>query len=271
MLRSTSVSDRVNGERLVLLGWSRAILLQIAHPLIAAGVAEHSAFRDSPLAAVRRLRQTVRAMLGLVFGNEAEQSRVIGGIRMIHRRVHGTLNEPVGRFSAGTSYSAEDPDLLLWVHATLLESTLLVHDMLVAPLTDADRDAYCREAAWVALALGAREHEVPREWTALTTYMNTMLQSGLLQVGPDARALAAALLGGRLSRLTGPVAWANYRLTAGWLPPGIRAQYGFAWTPWRGRQFGALVTALRLARKMAPRSLALWPEARSRTAEERSA
>src|SRR5689334_8440880 len=107
-----SVARRVNAERLVVLGWSRAILLQLAHPLIAAGVYEHSTFRASPVAALSRLHHTVGAMLALTFRDEAERARALDGVRAIHARVNGTLKEPVGRFPAGTRYSAEDPELV---------------------------------------------------------------------------------------------------------------------------------------------------------------
>src|SRR5688572_32830582 len=111
------ISRQINAERLMLLGWSRAILLQLAHPLVAAGVADHSSFRDGGLAAAKRLHLTVKAMLALSFGDEHSRAAALDGIRTIHRRVHGHIAAQAGRFPAGTPYSAEDPDLVLWVHA----------------------------------------------------------------------------------------------------------------------------------------------------------
>jgi uncharacterized protein (DUF2236 family) len=265
--RRTTIAFRVNAERIVLAGWSRAILLQLAHPLVAAGVAGHSSFRDSPVASARRLHQTVRAMLGLSFGTESERARVIGEIRGIHRRVNGRLSQPVGVFPAGTKYSAEDPDLLLWVHATLLDSVVLVYGDLVAGVSPEDCDAYCRDAASVAIALGARPAEVPRDWVSLSRYMERMYASGVLSVGPDARTVANAMLEGRLSSLAGPVSWANRRLTAGWLPPDIRQAYGFRWGAREDRSFRALVRTLRQLRQGLPRAIAWWPEARQRAKE----
>src|SRR5205814_3480852 len=98
------MAHRLNGERAVLFGWSRAILLQLAHPLIAAGVANHSSFRQGPFTAAARLHHTVRAMLALTFGTEAKRDAALAGIMAIHRRVHGTLEESVGPFPAGTPY-----------------------------------------------------------------------------------------------------------------------------------------------------------------------
>ena len=131
----------------MLFGWTRAILLQFAHPLVAAGVHEHSGFRASPLAAVKRLRHTVQAMLAIAFGRDIDRDRAIDAIRQIHRRVNGVLTAPVGPFAAGTRYSAEDPALVLWVHLTLIESIVGSYELLVAPLSEPERDAYCAESA----------------------------------------------------------------------------------------------------------------------------
>jgi uncharacterized protein (DUF2236 family) len=246
----------------VLAGWTRAILLQVAHPLIAAGVVRHSSFRDNPVSSARRLHHTVRAMLGLTFGDSAAHSRVIDEIRAIHRRVRGQLSQAVGVFPAGAFYSAEDPALVLWVHATLLESVILAYDALVESIGGNDRDTYCREAAAVAIELGARTADVPLDWRALERYLADTRQSGVIVVGPDARAVATVLLRGRFSTLMGPVAWANRTLTAGWLPGDVRAQYGFQWNDARERQFSRTVASVRRVRRMLPDAIALWPEAR---------
>lgn len=256
-----SLAARVNAERVALLGWSRAILLQIAHPLVAAGVAEHSSFRAGALAPAIRLRQTVRAMLSLTFGDGAARASALARINGIHRRVHGTLGDTSGRFPAGTPYSAEDPALLLWVHATLLESVPLVYDLIVAPLSEDDRDAYCREAAGIAHALGVRQG-VPDTWRALRDYLDRMYASGSIAVGRDARALARGVLAPPLSGLVAPARRINRLFTVGTLPPPLREQYGFAWTPRDARALDRTIRVLRAARRVAPDVLALWPEAR---------
>jgi len=247
----------------VLLGWSRAILLQLAHPLIAAGVAEHSAFRGGSLAAALRLRHTVQAMLRLSFGDQATSDRTLAGIRAIHQRVHGQLRQATGPFPAGHPYSAEDPALLVWVHVTLLDSVLRTYDLLVAPLREADRDQYCEEAAPVAIALGARPAEVPRTWRELTTYLDGIVGGDQLAIGADARPLAAAILHPPLRVLTAPLAWVNRQITVGLLPARVRAQYGLAWDDRRARVLRLLVRVLRVARRATPRRWAHWPEARA--------
>lgn len=256
------VSHRVNGERAVLLGWGRAILLQLAHPLIAAGVHEHSSFRATPWAAAARLHETVRAMLALTFGTDAERDHALERIGTIHRRVNGRLPEAVGPFPAGTPYSAEDPALLLWVHLTLLESVPLVYTLVVGPLTDADRDAYCAEAAWVAIALGATRTEVPTTWAEAQRAIARMYGSGAIAVGSQARELAAAVLAPRIGRLVPPLASLNRLVTIGLLPARVRHEYGFEWDDRRQRRFEAMIPRLRALRGGLPDWLARWPEAR---------
>jgi uncharacterized protein (DUF2236 family) len=257
------VSWRINAERLVVLAWVRAILLQLAHPLIAAGVAEHSTFRASTPAALSRLHQTVGAMLAISFGDGQAREAALEGIRTIHRRVHGTLGTACGPFPAGTPYSAEDPALLLWVHATLVDSVVLVYDALVAPLTDGERDIYCADAAEVAVALGADPEAVPRSWDALRAYVETAVASGSIAPCTQARELAAALLAPSAAMVLAPVNGVLRLAGAGLLPDKLRRAYGFAWSAQRERAFRALMTTLRMARRVAPRRVAWWPAARS--------
>lgn len=257
-----AVSRRVNAERMVLLGWSRAILLQLAHPLVAAGVAEHSTFREGRTAAAARLHHTVHAMLALTFGDDRAHTAAMAGIRDVHRRVHGRLPVAVGVFPAGTPYSAEDPELVLWVHATLLESIPLIYERIIVPLTTDERDAYCAEAAPVALELGARDTDVPRTWEATRRYLDRMYASGAVAVSPQARELAVAVLWPRFTPILSPLAGVNRLVTIGLLPESIRAQYGFSWSAARQRRLERACARLRVVRRMLPRRAALWPEAR---------
>jgi uncharacterized protein (DUF2236 family) len=263
MQPASDVSRRINAERLLLVAWLRAILLQLAHPLIAAGVADHSTFRGSPMAAFTRLRQTVNAMLALTFGTEVEREAAVGDIRAIHRRVHGVLPVACGQFAAGTRYSADDPALLTWVHATLIESMVLTYEQLVEPLTAGERDRYCEDAAELAVALGASSHEVPRSWDAVNAYLEGRYLSGEIAVGQQSRTLAATLVcagGSCLSRRF--VAPATSLIAAGLLPPHVRIQYGFAWSRRRERLYIRTIALLRLIRRALPVRFTQWERAR---------
>jgi len=256
------VTRQINGERLVLLGWTRAILLQIAHPLIGAGVAEHSTFRGGPLAPLVRLHHTVRAMRAITFGDADARRQALSAIDNIHHRVHGHLRVAVGPFPMGTPYSATNPALLLWVHATLLESVVLVYEQLVGPLTVDQKDACCAESASSAIELGADPAAVPETWAALQRYLVGEHQSGRIVVGPDARALAASLLSPPAGWVIWPAIAINRTMTVGLLPAHVREGYGWTWTPHDEQRFGRLVSRLAGMRRWLPSTVALWPEGR---------
>jgi uncharacterized protein (DUF2236 family) len=234
----------------------------LAHPLIAAGVYDHSSFRATPLAAASRLHSTIRAMLALSFGSDAEREHALHGIRTIHTRVNGRLPQTVGRFPAGTPYSAEDPTLVLWVHLTLLESIPLTYERFIAPITAAERDAYCAESAWVATALGARPADVPVTWAHAAEQLAQMYRSGFLAVGDQARELSVAVLTPQVGRLIPPVASWNRLVSIGMLPEAIRQEYSLQWSADDEHRFERTVRRIQTLRRRLPDFIALWPEAR---------
>jgi len=178
-----SISWRINREVVVVAGWGRAILLQIAHPLIGAAVADHSSFRGSMTSGFARLASTVRAMLSLTFGTDEEAIAAAAGINSIHDRVNGK------------GYSAHDPELLRWVHATLLDSIPPIYELIVGPLTSEDRDRYCAQASIMEPLLDIPEGLLPRNSGQLDTYMRGMLQSGRIVPSQRSQALARAKIG----------------------------------------------------------------------------
>jgi uncharacterized protein (DUF2236 family) len=256
------IAERINAERVVLAGWSRAILLQLAHPLVAQGVADHSSVRGGLTRAAVRLHHTVAAMRHLTFGDDATARRALDGILAIHARVNGVLPDAVGPWPAGTAYTATDPGLVLWVHATLLDSLALVYDAVVAPLTDAERDAWCAQSAPTACALGARPEELPRNWVALRHYLEEMYESQQIVVGDTARALAHDVISPPRSWLILPARRLNATVTIGLLPSQVREQYRFAWSSADDRRLSRALRLLKAARAITPRVLAHWPDAR---------
>jgi uncharacterized protein (DUF2236 family) len=256
-----SVTHKVNREIVVVLGWGRAILLQLAHPLVAAGVAEHSTFGRGPISYVVRARRTIGAMLALTFGPPASTATRAAGINAIHDRVCGTLKHDAGVFAAGTRYSAHDPELLRWVHATLLDSIPLAYECFVGPLTQDERDRYCLESTEMEVHLGMPRGLLPRNRKELDSYLASMVASGQIQVTSTARTLAENLLSPRL----GPAAFlfAPARLIAiGLLPPAIREGYAFSWRERDEAALGRWVRAIRRVRAWLPRFLCEWPRAR---------
>lgn len=254
-----SVTWKVNREMIVVAGWGRAILLQLAHPAVAAGVHHHSSIRGGLRASVRRLRSTVGAMLSLTFGDTEQMTAAAAGINLIHDRVQGHVRQ-----GERATYSAHDSDLQRWVHATLLDSIPLIYERLVGPLTLQERDRYCVEAAIMEPLLGMPAGWLPRDSAQLDTYMREMLAGGTIVVTDTSRALARAVLYPPNWRVAWPAFRAMQLLTIGSLPPLIREAYGFEW---RGRDARALArwtALLRMARRLLPPLAREWPMARRR-------
>jgi uncharacterized protein (DUF2236 family) len=202
-------------------------------------------------------------MLSLTFGDSRRHAEALETIRAIHRRVNGQLATSVGRFPAGTRYSAEDPDLVLWVHATLLDSLPLIYERVVRPLTDDERNSYCTETAGVAVELGARPADVPHSWAELRAYLEAMYASGVIVVGTQARELASAVLAPPLAAFVGPIAWVNRVVSVGLLPADVRREYGFEWGAPDDRRLHRALRVVRSIRAVLPNRVAWWPQARA--------
>jgi uncharacterized protein (DUF2236 family) len=247
---------------ILLLAWGPAILLQLAHPLIASGIADHSRFHTERRGHVRRLHRTLHSMLQLCFGSEPEARAVVARINAIHDRVSGQLPKAAGVFAVGTRYSAHDPALLAWIHATLLDMNVRLYELFVAPLALEEKDRYCAEASAIEEPLGIPRGQLPRSFSELRRYMDAMYTSGQIVVTDVARTLALGIVYPPVPALVGPLL-APVRLTAiGLLPPTIREGYGF---PWGGRTEAMLHLSARLVRHalpLMPPFARYWPAAR---------
>jgi uncharacterized protein (DUF2236 family) len=168
---------RIHRERVLLIGGQRALIMQLAHPKVAAGVAEHS---DFPARAMERLRRTLDLTLASVYGSEAEATAAAEAIRAVHDRVAGTVD--------GEPYAATDPALLQWVNATLIDTTLVVYRRFVSPLTDGEQRRYYAEAASSSVAFGIQAEVVPPDLPAFRRYLSDTVRSGELRAtGPGRR------------------------------------------------------------------------------------
>jgi uncharacterized protein (DUF2236 family) len=257
-----TVGRKINREGVVLLGWGRAILLQLSHPLVAAGVADFSQFDRSTRGFLRRVRRTVGGMLAITFGPPEVAREVIERINGIHDRVSGALARQVGPFAAGTKYSARDPELLLWVHATLVDSMILTYEQLVAPLTAREKDEFCAEAACTAVLLGVPSPMIPLRFADLEDYMRDMYSNGQIVVSDEARRLAGALLSPPLGPASAPLFRLTRLVTVGLLPASVRDDYGFRWDRRRDRAFRTIVAVIKRTRWLLPSRLREWPIAR---------
>ncbi len=220
---------RVHRERAVALSGPRALLMQAAHPLAVFGLLAHTSALDEPY---ERLARTAETMNTIAFGSRAEAERLTRRVRAMHKRVSGRLSEPVGPYPAGTPYRADDPELLLWVLFTLLDSALVVYRKYVGALSRAQEAALWEDYKLIGGLFGLSREEMPDTLAELDAYRRRMLEGDELFVTDWARRRAREIV------LSPPVPWqaralletANF-VTIALLPDTIRAQYGFSPLP----------------------------------------
>jgi len=254
-----SVTWRVVREPLLLASGSRALLMQLAHPLVAQAVADHSRLESD---AFGRLLATVRWVAITTFGTTAEARSAAESLRQVHRRVLGTLpcSNTTPRFAAATAYSALDSALGLWVHATLVDSTLVSYESLLGRLSQADVDRFVREWNAVAELLGVLPSEPWRSRNELDAYVEGQIASGIVRPVPAAVRAARVVLAPPLPwPALAPVARTIAFLTTGSLHPRLRAGYGLRWTSEREALYRFVCTATRRAAVTLPRRLRVSP------------
>jgi uncharacterized protein (DUF2236 family) len=260
-----SVVWRVHRERALLLSAPAVVLMQLAHPLVAAAVAEHTS-RDRSV--VERAGATIGLNLAVIFGDLDQAERAASHVRHLHTAIHGQLHAAVGTFPAGSSYRADDPELLRWGHATIAWEALEAYERFVESLRPADRDRYVAEMRPFGQAFGADEASLPSTWDELRAYVFDVLDNAVA-IGEDARREAREILWPRVTfgeRASGHV---QRVLTAGLLPDAMRHGFALPWSTVRGAAFTSLAAITRAAVRAMPRSLRWWPH--YRTACERVA
>lgn len=250
---------RIGRERVVLAGGPAALLLQVAHPLVAAGVGEHSDFREDPLL---RLRGTVETTLSVTLGDTEQAEAAAARVRRVHERVRGRAVPAGGRYPSGTPYDANAPELDLWVHATLVWTALRAYATFVGPLTGEDRDRYVAEMRRFARLFGVAEGAAPGDHAELERYVATAIADGTVAVGGPARALAPDILGGGFP-VPGPLATVRDSLVAGLLPETVRDAYGLAWGRRERAVFETLRRGVRTGLPLVPARVRFWPHYRT--------
>ncbi len=248
---------RIGRERTLLVGGQAALLLQIAHPLIAEAVARHSGFRLDPF---ERLRATLDATLRIAFGDTEQAHEAAERVRRTHRRVRGQLDVAAGPFPEGTPYAAEDPELAMWVHATLVWSALEVYGRFVHPLAEAERARYYEEAKRFAALFGATGAVVPASFADFERYFARATEG--LWVGERAVALAGSILEPPVPKPLRAVARVVRIGTTGLLPERIRRAYGLSWDGRERRAFRIESLLAPFAVGANPRRLRYWPHYR---------
>lgn len=212
-----SVSWRVHREVTVLFGGARAVLLQAAHPLVIAGARATGFYERNPW---KRLQRTLILTYALTFGTKAEAHAAADRINEIHARIRG-IDEVTG-----LPYDALDPELLLYVHACLVDSALLFEELTVGELDDAGRQRFHEEQMLAAEMVRVPRETIPKTVPELRAYLQDVYDSGTLRVTDSARTVAELFTHPPREAEWRPILTGVSRLAFATLSPELRAMYG---------------------------------------------
>ncbi len=238
-----SASWQVHREVTVLFGGARAVLMQAAHPLVIAGARETGFYEQNPW---KRLQRTLVLTYTITFGTKAEAHAAADRINDVHARINGVDDV------TGKPYDALDPELLLWVHACLVDSALLFEELTVGKLTDAGRERFHQEQMLVAEMVKIPREIIPPTVPALRAYMDDVIARGDLLVTDSARKVADLFHDPPAEAEWRPVLRGVSRLAFATLPPALREGFGIRLGPVKRTAMHATFAATRLARPLLP-------------------
>jgi uncharacterized protein (DUF2236 family) len=251
---------RRTGEWTLLLGAGRALILQVAHPTVAAGVGEHSDYAEHPW---RRLVGTLDLFLSVIFGNRDEAGAQAGArLRELHKRIRGVDEQ-------GRHYHALEPEAFHWVHATLLETMLTVLSRFGPPFTAAERGRFYAEMCQVGRLYGLRDRDMPPDWAEFRMYYDGMIADRLENSERLQHVIATVFHPAKPPVLPLPdalwnvAAWPASELmrlaTVGLLPPVLRDRFGLEWSREKELALRAHAAAIRRLLPLVPDRLRLMP------------
>lgn len=240
-----TIIRRVNRENVLpLFGGMRALLMQIAHPKVAAGVDEHSDFRRHP---IRRLRRTLLMTMAIVFGDRETARTAARTVNQVHARVRGD------------GYHALDPDLLLWVHGTLVDTALVTYESFVQRLTSGEREDFYQEMKLLGEMLGVPRDHFPARLADFEAYVESMITDGTVRVDSRSLELSREIRRPRLRLLPGAAMIPFDVITAGLMHPTLREQFRLPWGRVQQRAFRLALKTLPRVVAVTPPVLRVWP------------
>lgn len=214
--------------------------MQIAHPLVAESVYQHSYMFSKPYL---RLKRTLDLTLATVFGTVDDVQAAVAEIDRVHRTATGRLQNATAHYPSGTAYNPRNPKLAMWVYATLVEGALNAYETFIRPASADEKQAFYYDGRQFADLFGIKPTRLPATYDGLLDYIDTSIADGTVAVGETARKIAPfILLQTRWYAL--PLSYPISRLTIEILPDTLRQQYGYDLHPLESQavQFGLKVS-----------------------------
>jgi uncharacterized protein (DUF2236 family) len=253
---STSILRRYAGDPRILATAGSTLVLQVAHPTVAAGVREHSDYAADPWG---RLLRTLDYTYLMTFGGTSTRELTGRRLREMHRHIRGT--DPDGR-----RYHALEPEPFAWVHATLIAGIVEGHSRFGRPLDDGAIDRIYREWRSVGRLIGVRDSDLPSDWSSFRRYFDQMVEArledndvihGVLSLLRRPLPPRVRLLEPHLWRIGWlPIGRLFSLATVGVLPPVLRRRCGLHWTRTQELELRALGTVARSVSPIIPARLA---------------
>jgi uncharacterized protein (DUF2236 family) len=259
-----SMVRQLHRERIVLFSGVRALLMQACDPLAVVGFERHSIIFDDPQT---RLKRTDERMSRIYFGTVGEAEETGRIVRSMHGRVRGKTSEEYGPIPKGTTYDATDPELGLWVLATLADSALVYYERVFGFLSRPERERYWSEYRQVGELFGLPPDAMPVSVRGLRRYVDGRLRDGGLWISDERRERAESMIleppfSGLMRAAFSPVTETVRLISTGLLPDEIRRLFGFSWDPAREALLRSALLQLRLGSRFWPDAVRLHPAAR---------
>jgi uncharacterized protein (DUF2236 family) len=250
-----SITWRRAGDARLMVGAGYALLLQVSHPVVGAGVSEHSNFREDPWG---RLVRTLDYTNVMVYGEPDEAVRMGRWVRNMHKRIKGVDRH-------GRRYHALDPEAYAWVHATLADAIVRGHRLFGRPFAPVEVEDFWEQWRSLGRLLGVRERDLPEDWAGFERYFDDMV-SNRLECTDSVRDVLDALSrpsrppverlpDGAWRAMRFPAARLSELATVGMLPPLLRRRFGLRFTRAQDLELRALAAASRSATPVMPAAL----------------
>jgi uncharacterized protein (DUF2236 family) len=229
----------------------RAVILQICHPAIAAAGARNSVLKESFRP---RAKRTFRTMYEVMFADLDQVEAAGRTVHRIHTQVTGVVPAEAGGIHIGECYHANDPELLAWVLATLIDGAFVARERLLSPLPPELDEAFYQDMVRIGMVLGMPRDALPPSVTSYRAWFNDMLDSDELYAGPIAKDLVGFLMTDGWDLGPADDIWG-----AGLLPPRFRDAFGFTWHRRDQAAYHIMHQTLRATLRALPAELAYVP------------